>query len=89
MVDTCRIQWVDENGRTTPDQNPMVGFAWTVERDEVIEGRKIHTSSSVRFPICAEHAKEISEPGMEHWRFEEWPSKQMIEDAEAELRRPR
>lgn len=84
---TCKIQWIDENGETTPDQNPMIGFAWTVERDEIIEGRKVHIEGSERYPICAEHAKRLSKPDMNIWRFEAWPSKQMLEDAEAELQR--
>lgn len=52
MKPTCKIQWVDDKGFSTPDQNPAVGDA-------------IHTSQNGgvctvrRFPICENHLKQM------------------------------
>jgi len=74
---------VDEDGRPTPDANPAVGFAVYEAHDQVIGGRKIRHDEQ-RFPVCADHARMIN--SLKHWRFQEWPSRQMLEDAERELK---
>ena len=70
MCETCKIQWVDNHGNPTPDLNPAIGYVRTKSRHEMHHGRSIHFSASQWFPICAEHAKRLNEPGMEIWRFE-------------------
>ncbi len=44
----CKIQWIDDSGKETPDSNPAVGMAVCVDAGKVIGA----------FPICAEHAKQ-------------------------------
>lgn len=49
---TCRIKWIDENGRLTPDSNPAIGMArCTTSRD------------GLSYPICADHAARMWAPG--------------------------
>ena len=70
MTDTCEIKWVDANGQPTPDTNPAIGRCRVVAYDRVIHGRTIQFPTSQWFNICACHAKQLSEPGMEIWEFE-------------------
>jgi len=50
---TCEIQWIDDNGKPTPDTNPAIGIA----RSIITYGGG---DSQVReYPICAEHAAQI------------------------------
>jgi hypothetical protein len=76
---TCKIQWVDEDGKPTPDDNPAIGRAWTVAHDFTAQGYKRHADESDHYPICADHAKRgklnkmtrrFLADGMEWWRFE-------------------
>jgi hypothetical protein len=67
---TCKIQWIDKQGNATPDSNPAIGRVRTIDRHEQYHGRTIHFPASGWFPICAEHAKQLSEPGMHIWLFE-------------------
>jgi hypothetical protein len=64
MCPTCQISWIDA------DTNPAIGYVRTKARDVVFHGRTIHFETSEWYPICAEHAKQLSEPGMEIWDFE-------------------
>jgi hypothetical protein len=34
------------------------------------DGREVHFDATKWFAICAEHAKQLSQPGMEMWEFE-------------------
>jgi hypothetical protein len=70
MCDTCKIQWVDADGQPTPDNNPAIGRVMLPPRVLQIQGRGVQFDASDWFPICAEHAKRLSEPGMEHWIFD-------------------
>jgi len=69
-VTTCCIKWIDANGNPTPDTNPAIGRARTVARVEQIHGRGVRFEASDWFPICAEHAKHLRDPGMHIWEFE-------------------
>jgi hypothetical protein len=66
---TCKIRWIDDNGNPMPDTNPAIGIVRTIDRREWIGGRLIHFTASEWFPICAEHAKQLNEPGMHIWEF--------------------
>lgn len=66
---TCELKWVVD-GRPTPDTNPAIGRVMCRERVEQHHGRGITFAASPWFNICEEHAKRLSEPGMENWVFE-------------------
>jgi hypothetical protein len=68
-MQTCKIQWIDRHGNPTPDNNPAIGRVRTKARDQRIGGRLIHFRASDWFPICAEHAAQLKQPGMEIWEF--------------------
>jgi hypothetical protein len=68
----CRIQWVGTDGKPTPDDQPAIG---EVRRDayrepypEAVNGFIDYTESEW-FPICADHARRLTERGMHHWTF--------------------
>jgi hypothetical protein len=63
----CQIKWIDQNGKPTPDNNPVIQRVRTVERDQVIAGRCVHFTASEWFYICAEHSKQLNNPGMHIW----------------------
>lgn len=69
---TCKIQWVDDQGRPTPDENPAIGEAYLVEHmlygTQYVDG-KVHIEESEHFPICAEHAQRLKGHEMRYWRF--------------------
>jgi hypothetical protein len=66
---TCKIQWIDDTGHMTPDNSPAIGECRCKAHVEQIEGRGIRHEASGWFPICAEHAKQLNEPGMHNWEF--------------------
>jgi hypothetical protein len=70
MQETCKIQWIDSSGKPTPDTNPAVGHCWMVARKVPIGGRVVALDEGERFPICAEHLRQLSEPGMGFWMYE-------------------
>ena len=65
---TCQIQWIDKDGKPTPDTNPAIGRCWTMARRTLICGRLLDFPESQHFLICAEHAAQIS--GLPGWTFE-------------------
>jgi hypothetical protein len=66
----CKIQWIDEYGKPTPDNNPAIGLCRTIDRYETIRGAASHHfPASQWFPICAEHAKRLNDRGMHIWEF--------------------
>ena len=69
---TCRIRWIDANGDPTPDNNEAIGRVRTRARHESFAGRDYPYwhEASPWFPICAEHAKRMIEPGMHIWEWE-------------------
>ena len=66
---TCKIQWVGKDGQPTPDNATAIGYAYRVAYSEILYGREMRFEESERFPICAFHARRLTEPGMHHWRL--------------------
>lgn len=67
QMSKCQIRWVEYNtGQPTPDDNIAIGTVYYTR------GYFKHEQSQ-RFSICAEHAKRLTERGMEHWVFEPLP----------------
>jgi len=71
---SCQIQWIDETGKPTPDTNPAIGQVRTKPRQQLFCGRWVRFEMSAPFYICAEHAKRLSERGMEIWEWCEPPA---------------
>ena len=69
MCDTCKIRWIDDKGNPTDDNNAAIGIVRTIDRYEWHHGRQLHFPASDWFPICAEHARQLSEPEMWIWEF--------------------
>ena len=69
----CAIQWIDDHGKPTPDTNEAIGIvyreAYVSQYPSAVNG-VIQFERSEDFPICAEHAKQLKNPGMEHWHFQ-------------------
>jgi hypothetical protein len=66
----CQIQWIDDQGNPTPDTNPAIARVRTKARVEQHHGRSIKFEQSDWYCICAEHAKQLGEPGMHIWECE-------------------
>jgi len=70
---TCAIQWIDDNGKPTPDNREAIGTvyreAYITQYPSAVNG-VIQFERSEDFLICAEHAKQLKNPGMEHWHFQ-------------------
>jgi hypothetical protein len=66
----CQIQWIDAQGNPTPDTNPAIARVRTKARVEQHHGRAIRFEKSDWYCICAEHAKQLGEPGMHIWECE-------------------
>jgi len=68
----CAIQWVDANGKPTPDTNLAIGCvrreAYRHPYAGAVNGYIEYTESEW-YPICAEHAKRLGDGGMHHWEF--------------------
>lgn len=68
----CAIKWADIYGRLTPDDSDAIGIvhreAYT--ETEPVTGQIYDLPRSENFPICAFHARRLSDLGMEHWHFE-------------------
>jgi hypothetical protein len=67
---TCQIQWIDTQGNPTPDSNPAIACVRCKANEQIIAGRVVRFTQSEWFNICAEHAKQLSQPGMEIWECE-------------------
>ena len=77
----CQIRWIDKTGFKTPDSNPAVLLVRTKRRFEWAEWdntRLLEFQASTWFPICAEHAKRLCEPGMEHWESKPFYQKREV-----------
>jgi hypothetical protein len=70
MTCTCEIRWIDAKGNPTPDKNPAIARVRTKDRYQQFHGSAIKFTQSEWFYICAEHAKRLSDPGMEIWEYE-------------------
>lgn len=79
MCLTCKIQWIDENGKRTPDSNVAVAIAYAHEA----KSRDQRTGRAIEFwpdkfvdhyPICQDHLARVeSEMLFENggsWSFE-------------------
>ena len=70
----CEIQWVDAGGAPTKDDNPPIGRVRCRQYRYVFGRRQEWSGETSRwFTICAEHAKQLAEPGMDIWEFERAP----------------
>lgn len=68
---TCAIQWIDGNGQPTPDEKPAIGRVRLREHFEYHAGRQLKFGDNEKwYTICACHAKQLNDPGMEHWELE-------------------
>jgi hypothetical protein len=68
-MQTCQIKWIDDNGQSTADTNPAIGFARTKDHVQQLHGRGIHFPASQWFAICACHAERLNDAGMHIWEF--------------------
>lgn len=66
----CEIQWIDKNGKATPDENPAIGRVRIQQYTIQYAGKAITYPTSRWYPICAEHAKQLNDRGMHIWEFE-------------------
>jgi hypothetical protein len=66
----CEIQWIDGNGKATPDENPAIGRVRIVQYTMQFHGRAITYPTTRWYPICSEHAKQLGDRGMHIWEFE-------------------
>jgi hypothetical protein len=66
MMCKCEIQWIDDKGKPTPDDNDAIGLCRTIERDELIAGRVVHFPASQWFYICATHYERLVK--YPHWK---------------------
>lgn len=67
----CRIEWIDTNGNTTPDNHVAVGTVRQLPHYCTMpSGRTFLCEGSAEsFPICAEHALQRGA----HWLLESFP----------------
>ncbi len=63
---TCKIQWIDKNGKPTPDSNPCVGYVRCLGYP-VYENPAYVPTPSDWIPICAEHLPDMPNDG--RWEF--------------------
>ena len=63
----CEIQWVDDQGNPTPDDNEAIQRIRTVDRFQQIGSRSVHFPASRWFFVCAEHSKRLNDPDMHIW----------------------
>lgn len=76
-MQTCKIQWIDDSGNPTPDDNPAIGTAFVIAHiDHAIAARggNSYIEESKHFPICADHVSRLyNDEGMHFWRFTAFP----------------
>lgn len=63
---TCKIQWVDKNGKPTPDTRKSVGYVRCLGYP-CKENPSYKPAPSQWFPICAEHLRDMPKDGI--WEF--------------------
>lgn len=67
----CQIQWIDNNGAPTPDDNEAVGTVYRKAHVYILaDGRGIELECTQSFLICADHVEQLPAAGMHHWVFE-------------------
>lgn len=71
MILTCKIQWVDNQGNPTPDDNPAVALAVCQCSDcglaHGIEGSPVIVPDSRPYPICAQHLAYLNR-NLPNWK---------------------
>jgi hypothetical protein len=67
----CRIQWIDEAGKPTPDDNEAVATVYRESYTELIYGRKVPFEASEHFPICQNHLDRFHKDRLDskHWKL--------------------
>ncbi len=68
----CEIQWVDDDGKPTPDNNKAIGIVQCLGYDLKTSAAYAVNPSykpepSALYPICAEHLKQMPNDGV--WVF--------------------
>jgi hypothetical protein len=67
----CEIQWFDEIGTMTVDDNPSIGRVRMQECDYPRpRGETVHLRASRWFNICAEHARRLHRDAQGNWRLD-------------------
>ena len=71
----CKIQWVDDSGRPTPDDNEASHRVRRLpyEGDINADGSRMQFTKSEWFPCCTAHFDEYIKQHLdrEHWESEE------------------
>lgn len=83
MTEQCEIQWFDERGQPTPDDNPPIGRVRTkaatlttvwherAEGGAVRKERTLHMPAGEWLRVCTEHANRLRDPDkVEMWEWE-------------------
>jgi hypothetical protein len=73
----CKIQWIDDNGSPTPDDNEAIGTVAMRTYQPEGRGSPLDKTWGEEHPICAEHLKRmrphhVSWPGTDHEFITEW-----------------
>lgn len=65
----CEIQWIDQQGNSTPDENEAIGYAICRHVDPCPGGRYplFAPYDSRPIPICHAHKRVLD--GLPNWRF--------------------
>jgi hypothetical protein len=81
-VPTCKIQWIDSEGKCTPDQNPAVAIAHAHESIWLRpaggeDNRVVGYSNKIveSFPICRAHLGRLN-PGWKGWSVGPLPAEE-------------
>jgi hypothetical protein len=63
----CEIQWIDDNGNLTPDDNEAVGYVYRAPYLDPEDGYQF--VSTKLFPICRNHLAEMIQKRYRHWVY--------------------
>ena len=69
----CVIQWVNNRGEATPDDNEAIGECYMIAHPLIRDDLTVHMlPESKHMPICAEHAAQLPEISYKYpiWMFE-------------------
>mgnify|MGYP001612907019 CR=1 FL=1 len=66
----CRIQWIDGEGKLTPDTNEAFGECWVEAHKSIMEdGRCVQFGESEHYPVCREHLIQLRENRYKYWAW--------------------
>lgn len=68
----CQIQWIDDKGNPTPDENEAVGHVYVEEHVYIRpDGTGVKIDRSKDFGICADHLKRFHDDHLlgHNWVF--------------------